>query len=195
MNTVYALYIQNNGIKPKEPDSSPGLSFPVFSKYPLIWLDTTVSINLSNIIYDKRSTYTKFKNQKRYYKEFMELFKFLENNDCIDCPFSLHIKSIETGIPKEILDSRLSHHLLSYRVYHGSNLILTPEYRVLLDKESKRFYLAKESENPVDARRERLNAKSKRYYDRNKEKLKEKRDAKKASVIEELALIENTAQV
>jgi hypothetical protein len=193
MNTVYVLYIQNNGIKSKEPESGPDFSFPNFSKYPLIWFDTTTSVNLASIIYDKRSIYTKFKNQKRYYKEFMELFKYLENNDCIDCPFSLHIKSIETGISKENLESRLSYHLLNYRVYHGSTLILSPGYRILVDKELKRSYLSKESENPVDSHRDRLNAKSKRYYERNKEKLKEKRAAKKAAQLAQLALIVNTA--
>lgn len=165
-------------------------------RFKMLWIGTSSSINLDNVIYDKRSTYTKFKNHKRYYSEYMELFKYLETENHTKS-LTIGLKFLETDIPsQEILNERLMHYLFNYRLIYGDRLCLNNEYRCLLQtkinissfkniclvfepdvdpKERKKISNKKYTLN----NRECVNAKSARYYQRNKELLKEKRNLKK----------------
>jgi hypothetical protein len=182
MNSIFLLYVCDETV-----DSSYDLcSFPDSLKYPLLWIGTSMSGSVDNIIYDKRSIYNKCKNQKRYYSEYMEIFKYVERFETPLHPFSVKMNILETDIlTKEILEERLMHYLLQYRVYHGDRLVLNPHYRMLLGLK----ITIRGEPLPIlhDIRRERQNAKSKRYYLKHKEVIKARREQKK------LALIENTA--
>jgi hypothetical protein len=195
MHTVYLLYIQEIKTKSTDTQDGPNACFPAspvssFSlKYPLMWFGTTTCINLSNTISDKKGVYTKFKNQSRYYKEFMELFKYLDNHSSIDCPYGIYLKVIERGILAENLELKLRHHLFVYRMFYGSALILSNEYRVLLQKELDQCVSKKVVSTDLEDQRKRMNEKSRKYYEKNKAKIKAKRDSKKSAVIA------NTAQL
>jgi hypothetical protein len=193
MTSIYLLYVVDTTVTPEiDPDSNfPGLYFQDKARYPLMWIGTTTSINTGSVLYDKRSTYMKFKNQKRYYSEYMDLFKFIDANDYIPTRFKTCFHNLEAGISVDLVNDRLMHYLFMYRVYYGDRLILNPTYRFLIEKYLK--LLKERVPEPIvvldDQRRERLNAKSKRYYARNKEAIKARRNERKRD-----AVIENTAQ-
>ena len=163
-----------------------------------MWIGTTTSVNTGSVLYDKRSTYMKFKNQKRYYSEYMELFKFIDTHDYIPTHLKTCFHNLESDVDSDLINGRLMNYLFYYRVYYGDRLILNPSYLFLIEKQLKLF---KESvPEPFtltsDERRARLNAKSKRYYSRNKEAIKARRDQRKHDAVPEAvpdAVIENTA--
>ena len=73
-SSIYVLYIVDTKLTENVPTAG---WCPTVHSFPLMWISHSTSLNLSNIVYDKRSTYIKFKNQKRYYSEYMELFKYI----------------------------------------------------------------------------------------------------------------------
>jgi len=194
-SSIYLLYLCDSNVKSES--TYPELKWAPYissnQSFPLMWISHSASLNLSNIVYDKRSTYIKFKNQKRYYSEYMELFKYIDNNTNPYLSVKLH--TLEIDIPnKQILNARLGWYLHLYRVYYGERLLLNPEYRGLIDTRltqltSDRLVFEPDvppaerkkqsSQKYAETHRDRLNAKSKRYYERNKLRLKEKRDAAK----------------
>jgi len=192
MTTIFLLYVVDSTVKSKDVLAP---SFPVSMKHPLLWIGTTTSINTGNIVYDKRSTYIKCKNQKRYYSEYMELFKYIDRHDSLCSPYIVSLLTLETGVTKELVQDRLMHYLFTYRIYHGDRLVLSPGYRRLIETHVK--LLKERVPEPMvvldDQRRERLNAKSKRYYARNKEAIKSRREERKHAAVP-VAVIENTAQ-
>jgi hypothetical protein len=129
----------------------------------------------------------KFKNQKRYYSEYMELFKFIDTHDYIPIHLKSCFHNLESGIRSDLITDRLMHYLFYYRVYYGDRLILSPDYRRLIETHVKLFKeRVPETITPTDdERRARLNAKSKRYYSRNKELIKARRDEKKLAAVPE----------
>jgi hypothetical protein len=217
-STVYILYVDDPSVPvPKSIDITSKSTVSNFTtkRFPMMWFGSTEVLKLDNIIYDKKSSYLKFKNQKRYYRSFMDLFKYVEQQHESNPNLVIKLHTLETGVTD--VDSVIKKYLLIYRLRYGTNVILSdPKHKLMVEE-----YVGKIStlsfsrivydpsvpaderkklsnQKYIDTHRERLNAKSKRYYERNKEKLKEKRDAKKASVIEavaQVAVIENTAQV
>ena len=211
-STVYILYVDDPSV-PVSPGidiTSKGtvLNFNT-KRFPLLWIGSTESLKLDNIIYDKKSSYLKFKNQKRYYRSFMDLFKYVEQQHESNPNLVIKIHSLETDVTD--IDSVIKKYLLIYRLRYGTNMVISdPKHKLMVEEYVTKISTLSFSrivydpavpaderkklsnQKYIDTHRERLNAKSKRYYERNKEKLKEKRDAKKA---ERLALIENNAQI
>ena len=139
----------------------------------------------------------------------MDLFKYVEHQHESNPNLIIKLHTLETGVTD--IDSVIKKYLLIYRLRYGTNVILSdPKHKLMVEEYVTKISTLSFSrivydpavpaderkklsnQKYIDTHRERLNAKSKRYYERNKEKLKEKRDAKKA---ERLALIENTAQI
>jgi len=196
MNTLYLLYVDDTSI-----DSSGSVTDLVLGgsrKYPSMCFGTTKSSVLDNIIYDRRSSYVKFKNQKRYYRDYMEIFKFTDLHSSSNPHLAVRIISLKCDISDNQIPSVLKTFVIVYRLCYGSSLILTdPSQKlIILDhikyvNDPKHFRLAFEPDVPpaerkkqscqkyAETHRDRLNAKSKRYYERNKLRLKEKRDAAK----------------
>jgi len=204
MSTIYLLYLHDCSV-PNITAETPEYSFNLGRVFPMLWIGVSTSVNISNIIYEKRAVYKHFKTQKRYYNEYMDLFKYLDNN-AHNVDLSIEIMSLESGLPtNEIINDRLSHHLFIYRIFYGCNLILNKEYRDFLTIFTKRASLLEplrlhhdpsvppeerkklSAKKYTETHREKLNAKSRRYYQRNKELIKEKRLSK-------IAEISNTAQ-
>ena len=73
MAIIYLLYLTQSA-------NIPTLTFGNNLKFPLLWVGSTESPNLDNVIYDKRSCYIKFKKYIRYYRDYMELFKYQDLN-------------------------------------------------------------------------------------------------------------------
>ena len=191
MVSIFLMYVCEDGIIPELSWAEKcGSRDP---RIKLMWIGSSTSVNLNNIIYDKRSIYTKCKNQSRYYSEFMELFKYIDTHDYFT-NLRIGLKCLETDIPsQEILTNRITSHLTVHRIFYGDRLVLCNEYRNLLElklnESVSRLVHAPDvtaedrkkisSKKYTDTHREALNAKSQRYYARNKDRLKAARDALK----------------
>ena len=210
---IFLMYVCNNTLKfpesLKQYDKGyPILSFPLIglNKYPILWIGTTHYEQLQSVIYDKRSCYVKFKNHNRYHKDFMDLFKYIDMVTGTDCSVGIH--KLDSSDDPIILERLLMKYLKEYRIYYGDSLICSdPETKKLLDKSVKLEpevlkkipKMVFEPGVPIDERRritrrnyekthrEKINEKNKRYYEKHKEDIKEKRQAK--------AALENAAQV
>ena len=115
-STVYILYVDDPSV-PVSPGidiTSKGtvLNFNT-KRFPLLWIGSTESLKLDNIIYDKKSSYLKFKNQKRYYRSFMDLFKYVEQQHESNPNLVIKIHSLETDVTD--IDSVIKKYLLIYR--------------------------------------------------------------------------------
>jgi hypothetical protein len=188
MTSIFLLYVVDTTVNPDiDPENDfPSLQFQEKARYPLMWIGSTTSVNTGSVLYDKRSTYMKFKNQKRYYSEYMDLFKFIDAHDYIPTRFKTCFHNLESDV--EILNDRLMYYLYYYRIYYGDRLVLNREYRFLIEKQLKQFSLPLPiADTSADVKRERLNAKSKRYYARHKDLIKARRDQKKLEPVEPVA--------
>ena len=187
--SIYVLFVIEPGMEPLHREYPDTESFSTTSRFPLMWLGTSECKSLCNLVYDKRSVYTKFKNHLRYYSDYMEVFKFVEMNSHI-VGLTVRFHCLEKVFSKSNVVDRLCYYLLRYRMYHGDRLILTNGYRKLMQAsfeksmhvprlltsaEQKKLTIKKY----VEAHREQINEKSRRWYESHKEVLKERRDAKK----------------
>jgi hypothetical protein len=201
MNKLYILYVSQSD-RLSVRSTIPILDFNVVNNYPLLYIGSTKSESLNTIIYDKRGSYVKCGDHKRFYRGFMELFKYHEMNPSIS---TLGVHLLESGISDESLSDRMRHWLFVYRMVYGSNLVISDiktelstmlcmdivckreVYGPSIPKADRQVLSRKKYE---DQHRDRLNAKSKRYYESHKEILKAKRAAK--NVIP--AVVDNTAE-
>jgi len=189
MNKIYILYLEDVSV-------CSGLTYPSLNSgleksYPLLWIGNTKSDNVYNIIYDKRSNYNKFKKNERYYIDYMEIFKYLEENP----ELSLKIHVLENDVDDKYLESRMIHYIGVYRLFYGSSLFVKSVYvKRCLGDFLTRFVV----EEPVKIKktqeqiRQALNAKSARYYQRNKDRLKEKRENAKKKILEEKVFMDSS---
>jgi len=212
--SIYILYVTDSTVKISENMKTydkgfPPLYFPIIglNKYPMIWIGTTHYTELQSVIYDKRSCYTKFKNQLRYWKDFMELFKYVELNQN-GSNLVIDIHKLDSSDDPEISRSLLMKQFNLYRLYYGNSLVsMDQDSKRLIEDIAKGFPIISkpvkrtvfEPSIPKETRllitrknyekthRQQINDKNKRYYERHKEELKEKRQAK--------AALENAAQV
>jgi len=212
--TIYVLYVTDTSVK--VPDNLkihdtgfPPLFFPIIglNKYPVVWIGKTLYDEIESVIYDKRSCYTKFKNQTRYWKDYMELFRYVElNQNGSNLVVGIH--KLESTDDSDKSNDLLMKHFKNYRLYYGNTL-------VSMDQDSKRLIenivnssqikvlpkskMVFEPDIPLEDRRritrknyeknhrEQRIEKNKKYYEEHKEELKQKRLEK--------AALENAAQV
>jgi hypothetical protein len=163
---------------------------------------TTLNL-LNRALVDRRSVYTKFKNQKRYYKDYMEVFKYTDpgDNKHYNPKLEVYIKLMEKVIGEENLRDALDLMIIKHKLLYGDTvanrleksiierLILkvppekkpAPKPEPVLTSAEKRKLSRKKYEDSI---REKLRQKSKDYYAANKEALREKRLAKEAAAAE-----------
>ena len=202
MHTVYILYVEDS-LFVNSPSTILGLGIGDTRKFPILCLCTSTGANIDNVVYDKRSCYLKFKNQKRYYRYYMDIFKYIDSRPESN---GLLVKTqiLGSDISDISLNSYIKKMVILFRLRFGNSFVITDSsHKIFLDEHIKivndptteriKFEsdVSKEERKQIsaqkysDTNREKLNAKSRRYYERNKELIKQKRLAKNA---------ENTAQ-
>ena len=155
-------------------------------------LGYTNAASINHILADRKSNFTKFTRYSRNYKNYMELFREVENNlGKLEVSIKLLRGNIET---KEECLREYLRLLREYRFFYGDKCIVPEtrkEYNNLLgflapppesvvpsepepelSKEERRRISRRKYETKV---RERLNQKSRLYYESHKEELKAKR--------------------
>ena len=204
MNKVYVLYTSCERVHLSGtevlPLDIPLLDFNLTNRFGLLYIGSTKSETLNTIIYDKRGSYVKCGDHQRYYRPFMDIFKYQERNP----EFCIGVHLLESSVPDDQLNTILNKYLVRYRLIYGDRLILDGNIKKMLIDYTNVDHHVREVYGPSipkaerqvlsrkkyeDHHRDRLNAKSKRYYESHKEILKAKRAAK--NVIP--AVVDNTA--
>ena len=206
---LFLMYVVDTGIDYISTGPELTLSDSRSAKYPLMILGYTVSSNLSHVITDRRSNYNRFRSHIRYYRPYMDIFKYIDNNK--DLPLTVEIKSLGRYENMSELNDNLSLKLISYRFYYGDACLISnellknvgdinrylrsetmlsetliPETKVEeevvkeLSSIEKRRQSKKRYEDKI---RDSLREKSKLYYAANKELLRQKRLAKKNGIV------------
>jgi hypothetical protein len=159
--------------------------------------------SMSRVVLDRRSMYVKFKNQRRYYKDYMEVFKYTDPGDTLhyNPRLNVYIKLMEKVTDEKKLNDTMNLMIIKYKLRYGDAvvnnvnnsiidrvilkepviLVPKPEPAPELTSAEKRKLSRKKYEDSI---REKLRQKSKDYYAANKEILREKRLAKEAAAAE-----------
>ena len=162
-------------------------------KYPCIVFGYTTVEDLDTVLKDRRSLYGQFKNHKRYYKDYMEVFKYVDKMNQ-NGNLTVNIRKLETNNNKNELLESMYTTVIKYRLYYGdacqmdewlsaiaslnmdvgfSKVVVVPK---VMTSEEKRKISRKRYEDKV---RDTLREKSKNYYATHKEELAEKRRMKR----------------
>jgi len=191
---VFVMYVVDNTIAGGEYGEYPELKATVAEsgKYPCLVLGWTMVENIHTVIKDRRSIYNKFKNHNRYYKEYMEVFKYSEKHSSESEGVEIH--ELGTADNKEAMMDILLEYVIKYRLFYGdrcnvreyitkiellnmevgfSKVVKVPK---VLTSAEKRKISRKRYEDSV---RDKLREKSKNYYAEHKEELSEKRRLKR----------------
>jgi hypothetical protein len=163
-------------------------------KYPCIVFGYTTVEELSTVISDRRGVYNKFKSHTRYYKEYMEVYKYVDNSEK---PENLTIEILLLGEnnDKNVMMETLHSNIIKYRLFYG-DLVYAKDYILIMSKMKLNIGLEKEiivqkvltpgekrkisRKRYEDSVRDKLREKSKAYYALHKEELAEKRRQKNA---------------
>ena len=194
MFSVFLLWVHEST---EGTEKFPELEYSSTVVNNLMTLGYTSATSINHILADRRSNYTKFRRYTRNYKSYMELFKEVEGNVG---KLEVSIKLLQGNIEsKEECIKEYLRHLKEYRFIYGDKCIFpetpTEYYNLLsqiaphpepppqaveaeleLSKEERRRISRRKYETKV---RERLNQKSKLYYETHKEELKAKRITKR----------------
>ena len=191
MQNEYNIYMMH--VNEKESDYLENSKCIVFGYTSLI--------KLSRVILDRKSVYVKFKNQRRYYKEYMEVFRYTDPGDTFhyNPMLNVFIKLMEKVTGEENVADAMNLMIIKHKILYGDlvvnrldksiadRIILkepvvehVPELEPApeLTSAEKRKLSRKKYEDTI---REKLRQKSKDYYAANKEVLREKRLAKEAA--------------
>ena len=190
------MYVKDNSVTNVKDEGVPKLEVAVVEsmKYPCIVFGYTTVEELSTVISDRRGVYNKFKNHSRYYKEYMEVYKYVDNSPK---PENLTIEILLLGEnnDKNIMMETLHSNIIKYRLFYG-DLVYAKDYILIMSKMKLNIGLEKEiivqkvltpgekrkisRKRYEDSVRDKLREKSKAYYALHKEELAEKRRQKNA---------------
>jgi hypothetical protein len=163
--------------------------------------------SMQRVLVDRRSVYTKFKNQKRYYKDYMEVYRYTDpgDNKNYNPRLNVFIKLMDKVTGEKSVNESMNLMIIKHKLLYGDVVInrvdksiiervllkdpleqkagpvLVPEQEQVLTSAEKRKLSRKKYEDSI---REKLRQKSKDYYAANKEILREKRLAKEAAAAE-----------
>ena len=129
------LKIEENGCSRKKyyNQQFPDLSEKEIDKYPCIYIGYCKDGCLKNIKKDKQNTYKRFKNHERYYKEFMDVLKYVEKDNSM---YVVGVKSLCYCKDKQELYKSLVEYTEKYTAIYSDNIVKTD----LLNKCSKYEY-------------------------------------------------------
>ena len=187
---VFVMYVVDSGIESESEYPELKTEVAESGKYPCLVLGYTGVESVDTVIKDRRSIYNKFKHHNRYYKEYMEVFKYCETNES----GVVDIHELATVDNKEAMIDLLLEYVIKYKLFYGdrcqareyilkieklnisvgfSKVVVVPK---TLTSAEKRKISRKRYEDSV---REKLREKSRNYYAENKEELSEKRRLKR----------------
>jgi hypothetical protein len=187
---VFVMYVVDSGVESESEYPELKIEVAESGKYPCLVLGYTTVSSVGTVIKDRRSIYNKFKHHNRYYKEYMDVFKYCESNET----GVVDIHELATTDNKASMMDLLFEYVIKYKFFYGDrcnareyilkiesmNISVgvkkVVEVPVVLTSAEKRKISRKRYEDSV---REKLREKSRNYYSLNKEELSEKRRLKR----------------
>ena len=187
---VFVMYVVDSGVDSESEYPELKIEVAESGKYPCLVLGYTTVSSVDTVIKDRRSIYNKFKHHNRYYKEYMDVFKYCESNET----GVVDIHELATTDNKASMMDLLFEYVIKYKFFYGDRCsareyILKIEsmnisvgvHKVVevpkvLTSAEKRKISRKRYEDSV---REKLREKSRNYYAENKDSLSEKRRLKR----------------
>jgi len=191
----FMMYVVDKSVAVGEESALPELNPGIVktNKYPCIVFGYTTVEDLDTVLKDRRSLYAQFKNHKRYYKDYMEVFKYVDKMNQ-NGNLTVNIRKLGTNNDKNELLESMYTTVIKYRLFYGSSckvdewlvaiaslnmdvgfskVVVVPK---VMTSEEKRKISRKRYEDKV---RDTLREKSKNYYATHKEELAEKRRIKR----------------
>ena len=194
MWNLFMMYVKDSSVKFIESDVPEAKVLVAESgKFPCVVFGYTTVDQLNLVMKDRKGLYVQFKKHNRYYKEYMEVFKYMDkhsSNEFLTTEILL-LGSYEDK--KEMLDSLYSY-VIKYKLCY-SEKCLAREYALEMEKLNIEVGFSKVVVVPVvltsaekrkisrkryeDSVRQKLREKSRNYYAENKKELSEKRRLKR----------------
>ena len=195
MWNLFMMYVKDSSVKFIESDVPEAKVLVAESgKFPCVVFGYTTVDQLNLVMKDRKGLYVQFKKHNRYYKEYMEVFKYMDKNVSTNEFLTTEILLLSSyEDKKEMLDSLYSY-VIKYKLCY-SEKCLAREYALEMEKlnidvgfskvvvvpktltsAEKRKISRKRYEDSV---REKLREKSRNYYAENKKELSEKRRLKR----------------
>ena len=195
MWNLFMMYVKDSSVKFIESDvPEPKVLVAESGKFPCVVFGYTTVDQLNLVMKDRKGLYVQFKKHNRYYKEYMEVFKYMDKNVSTNEFLTTEILLLSSyEDKKEMLDSLYSY-VIKYKLCY-SEKCLAREYALEMEKlnidvgfskvvvvpktltsAEKRKISRKRYEDSV---RDSLREKSRNYYAENKKELSEKRRLKR----------------
>jgi len=162
-------------------------------KFPCVVFGYTTVDQLNLVMKDRKGLYVQFKKHNRYYKEYMEVFKYIEKHSSNEF-LTTEIILLGSYEDKKVMLDSLYSYVIKYKLCYSdkcvareyalememlnidvgfSKVVVVPK---VLTSAEKRKISRKRYEDSV---RDKLREKSKNYYAEHKEELSEKRRLKR----------------
>ena len=195
MWNLFMMYVKDSSVKFIESEvPEPKVLVAESGKFPCVVFGYTTVDQLNLVMKDRKGLYVQFKKHNRYYKEYMEVFKYMDKNVSTNEFLTTEILLLSSyEDKKEMLDSLYSY-VIKYKLCY-SEKCLAREYALEMEKLNIDVGFSKVVKVPVvltsaekrkisrkryeDSVREKLREKSRNYYAENKEELSEKRRLKR----------------
>jgi hypothetical protein len=194
MWNLFMMYVKDSSVKFAGAEvPEPKVLVAESGKFPCVVFGYTTVDQLNLVMKDRKGLYVQFKKHNRYYKEYMEVFKYMDkhsSNEFLTTEILL-LSSYEDK--KAMLDSLYSY-VIKYKFCY-SEKCLAREYALEMEKLNISVGFSKVVEVPVvltsaekrkisrkryeDSVRQKLREKSRNYYSLNKKELSEKRRLKR----------------
>ena len=190
MYRVFVMYVVESGNTNKSEYPELKLEVAESGKYPVVVLGYTGVESVGTVIKDRRSIYNKFKHHNRYYKEYMEVFRYCERSTT----GVVDIHELATADNKASMMELLFEYVIKYKFFYGDRCSAR-EYILKIESMNISVGVKKVVEVPVvltsaekrkisrkryeDSVRDSLREKSRNYYSLNKKELSEKRRLKR----------------
>ena len=190
MYRVFVMYVVESGNTNKSEYPELKLEVAESGKYPVVVLGYTGVESVGTVIKDRRSIYNKFKHHNRYYKEYMEVFRYCERSTT----GVVDIHELATADNKASMMDLLFEYVIKYKFFYGDRCSAR-EYILKIESMNISVGVKKVVEVPVvltsaekrkisrkryeDSVRDSLREKSRNYYSLNKDSLSEKRRLKR----------------
>ena len=188
------MYVKDSSVKFAGAEvPEPKVLVAESGKFPCVVFGYTTVDQLNLVMKDRKGLYVQFKKHNRYYKEYMEVFKYMEKHSSNEF-LTTEIIQLGSYEDKKVMLDSLYSYVIKYKLCYSdkcvareyalememlnidvgfSKVVVVPK---VLTSAEKRKISRKRYEDSV---RDKLREKSKNYYAEHKEELSEKRRLKR----------------
>ena len=195
MWNLFMMYVKDSsvrGVSAEVPEAK--VLVAESGKFPCVVFGYTTVDEMNLVMKDRKGLYVQFKKHNRYYKEYMEVFKYMDKNVSTNEFLTTEIIQLGSYEDKKVMLDSLYSYVIKYKLCY-SDKCLAREYALEIELLNIEVGFSKVVEVPKvltsaekrkisrkryeDSVRDKLREKSKNYYAEHKEELSEKRRLKR----------------